>query len=74
MCQAGQASLYSEENYNNWLAFVLDSRNAKVLGEDYEKIPKSIGVGFLSYRFLKLSLIYPYKFFDLFKGAIKGRL
>ena len=55
LCQAGNASLYNKENYNDWLTFVLDPRNAKVLGEDYEKIPKSIDIGFLSYRFLKLS-------------------
>ena len=34
-------------------------RNAKILGEGYENLPKNIEIGFLSYRFLKFSLIYP---------------
>ena len=46
---------------------MLDFRNAKILGEGYEKLPKNIEIGFLSYRFLKLSLIYPFKLIDLFK-------
>ena len=65
LCQAGNAKLYNKENYNNWLTFVLDPRNAKVLGEDYEN-PRCIDVSFIV-SILKTFLIYPYKFFDLFK-------
>lgn len=67
LCQSGHESLYSAKNFNLWLSFVLDFRNAKILGEGYENLPKNIEIGFLSYRFLKLSLIYPFKLIDLFK-------
>ena len=68
LCKSGYESLYSAKNFNTWLSFVLDIRNAKTLGEGYENLPKNIEIGFLSYRFLKLSLIYPFKLIDLFKG------
>tara|TARA_E500000178_G_scaffold351891_1_gene414039 strand:+ start:4166 stop:4867 length:702 start_codon:yes stop_codon:yes gene_type:complete len=66
--QAGYLSLYKQENFNEWVAFVLDSRNSKILGEGYENLPDNFNIGFLSYRFLRLALIYPHKLIDLYKG------
>ena len=68
LSKSGHESLYSVKNFNAWLSFVLDIRNAKILAEGYENLPENIDIGFLSYRFLKLSLIYPYKLIELFKG------
>lgn len=59
----GMGVLYKKdmESYNQWLRFVLDFRNAKVLGEGFEMIPREYDLGFLSYRYLMLSLSRPEK-------------
>ena len=54
----GLSSKY--ESFNSFVEFCLNEKNADLLGFDYnEEISKLIG--FMSFRFLKLSLRYPMK-------------
>jgi hypothetical protein len=59
----GKAHLYSRApgSFNEWLRFILEQENAAVLGEGFERIPRSYNLGFLSYRYLMLSLSRPEK-------------
>lgn len=61
MSQLGMAGLYElgAEAFNKWLRFVLEFENAELLGEGFERIPKDYNIGFLSYRYLMLSLARP---------------
>ena len=63
LAHRGMGFLYRKdvESYNQWLRFVLDFRNAEVLGEGFERIPRDYDLGFLSYRYLMLSLPQPEK-------------
>lgn len=58
-----KADLYgnSAESFNQWLRFVLDCRNAPMLGEDFEKVSPAYNLGFLSFRYVMLSLRRPLK-------------
>ncbi len=57
----GKDTLYQEDtkSFNQWLRFLLDEKNNHLLGEDYEKIPVDYNIGFLSFRYLMLSLASP---------------
>ncbi len=59
----GKADLYSRapDAFNEWLRFMLEYENAAVLGEGFERIPKTYNLGFMSYRYLMLSLSRPEK-------------
>lgn len=57
----------SSEAFNAWLRFVLDPANASYLKEDYQKKPKEYDIGFLSFRYLMLSLAYPLKTLKLYR-------
>lgn len=59
----GKADLYgnSATSFNQWLRFVLDYENAALLGEDFEQTPRAYNLGFLSFRYLMLSLARPLK-------------
>jgi len=61
--QHGKAELYSDvpDSFNEWLRFMLAHENAAVLGEGFERIPGDYNLGFLSYRYLMLSLSRPEK-------------
>lgn len=54
----GLANLYTRENgaFNRWLMFMLDFENARHMGEGFERVPESYKLGFLSYRYLMLTL------------------
>jgi hypothetical protein len=58
MAHRGIEFLYRKDakSYNQWLRFMLDFDNANVLGEGFERIPRDYDLGFLSYRYLMLSL------------------
>lgn len=57
----GRSDLYKKnsDSFNQWLRFLLDHRNAAMLGEGFEKVPESFDLGFLSFRYLMLSFAYP---------------
>lgn len=58
----GHAHLYrtdDEGTFNDWMRFILAYENAPFLGEGYGQFGDKLDIGFLSYRFLKLSLVYP---------------
>ena len=81
IAEHGHKDLYSSENYNAWLSFVLDQKNAPLLGEGYEKLPKNSDLGFLSFRFFCLSQVFPHKILQLYQGfsdpvsvAIRGSI
>lgn len=59
----GYADLYAREPdaFNRWLRFVLQHENAAALGEGFERIPREYNLGFMSYRYLMLSLARPEK-------------
>lgn len=63
LAEAGKADLYqnSSRAYNQWLRFVLDFKNAGLLGEDFERIPEEFNLGLLSYRYVMLSMVRPEK-------------
>lgn len=63
LAQRGYAGLYAREPdaFNQWLRFMLQYENAAALGEGFERIPKEYNLGFLSYRYLMLSLARPEK-------------
>lgn len=63
LAQRGNADLYAREPgaFNRWLRFVLQDENAAALGEGFERIPREYNLGFLSYRYLMLSLAQPEK-------------
>jgi len=47
-------------NFNNFMSFCLDEENANLLGFNYSREISNF-IGFMSFRFLKLSLQYPMK-------------
>lgn len=57
----GKGDLYrgDRDSFNRWLRFLLDFSNAALLGEDYERAPVAYNLGFLSFRYLMLSLARP---------------
>jgi hypothetical protein len=61
LLQVGRAELYNSgaDAFSSWLRFVLDYRNAALLGEGFERVPEDYDLGFLSYRYLMLSLAMP---------------
>ena len=61
LSQRGKAGLYRKDaaSFNQWLRFMLDHHNADMLGEGFEKVPESFDLGFLSFRYLMLSLARP---------------
>lgn len=63
LAKQGKASLYQADttSFNEWLRFMLDFNNASLLGEGFEKIPESYNLGFLSFRYLMLSMAHPVK-------------
>lgn len=54
---AGLAGIY-EKGFEPWLEFVLDPANAEVLGEGYQRVAHT-GIGFMTFRFVVLSMAYP---------------
>lgn len=60
LSQNGMASLYdkTENGFLTWVEFILSSENCKLLGEQYYRRGAS-GIGFLTYRFLRLSINNP---------------
>ncbi len=52
--------LSSYDNFDNFLSFCLDEENANLLGFGYSSEISNF-IGFMSFRFLKLSLQYPMK-------------
>lgn len=66
-----KAYLYKPDNasFNLWLRFMLNPLNAKFLREDYQKVPKDYELGFMSFRFLMLSLAYPLKTLRLYRNT-----
>jgi hypothetical protein len=52
--RAGRGDLY-ELGFEHWLEFVLDDRNALILGEGFAEVAGS-GLGFMSFRFVALSI------------------
>ena len=68
--ESGNKHLYKAENFNKWLGFVLDKSNASLLGEGYDQLPSAYELGFLSFRYLRLSLIFPLKTLALYKSLI----
>ena len=63
LAKHGRDSLYQADttSFNQWLRFMLDFNNASLLGEGFEKIPQSYNLGFLSFRYLMLSMARPVK-------------
>ena len=61
LSQLGQSDLYTSEvgAFNKWLRFVMDYRNSAYLGEGFERVPESFNLGFMSYRYLMMSLARP---------------
>lgn len=60
LSRAGRADLYggTERDFFRWLDHVLDTANAADLAERYDEVAQT-GLGFLSFRFLRLSLVDP---------------
>ena len=48
-------------SFNQWLAFVLDEKNMECLGEGYEKVPTSLNLGFMSFRYLCYATLHPFR-------------
>ena len=48
------------KTFDHFVAFMLDENNAELLGERYSK-KLALRTGFMSFRYLKLSLQYPLK-------------
>ena len=63
LANRGMGYLYKKdtESYNHWLRFMLDFKSAELLGEGFGRIPREYDLGFLSYRYLMLSLAQPEK-------------
>ena len=61
--KAGFKSLYQDDSasFNKWIEFVSSPENAEILGNKYEKVHDSVGLGLLSYRIFILSVEQPYK-------------
>lgn len=49
----------NNEDFNQFLSFILDDKNKIYLREDFSQIPNSFNLGFVSFRFLKLIFPYP---------------
>ena len=66
----GKGDLYEKKdwNYNRWLEFVLDPDNASCLGEGYDELPKSVELGFMSFRYLCYATLHPFKLLKLFES------
>ena len=63
LANRGMGYLYKKDigSYNQWLRFMLDFESAELLGEGFDRIPREYDLGFLSYRYLMLSLAQPEK-------------
>lgn len=63
LTRVGKADLYKNdaESFNRWLRFILDFQNAALLGEGYDNVPTNYDLGFLSFRYLMLSMVRPEK-------------
>lgn len=57
----GMAHLYrpDRKSFNEWLKFIIDPSNASLLREGYPKFVDSYNIGFLTFRFLMMSLADP---------------
>ena len=55
---SGRADLYHADGFDDWMRFILDAANSKVLGEGYADVA-GLGIGFQTWRFLALSLVNP---------------
>lgn len=54
----GREDLYHADGFDDWMRFILDAANAKVLGEGYADVA-GLGMGFQTWRFLALSVVNP---------------
>jgi Sulfotransferase family len=56
----GHGDLYAPDNetFNRWMAFVLDEKNAELLGEGFQHAART-GIGLQTYRFIVLALQSP---------------
>ena len=61
LSQRGMKNLYNHNPgaFNEWLRFIMDYRNAAYLGEGFDQIPERFDLGFMSYRYLMVSLPRP---------------
>ena len=66
---SGREDLYDADNprFNDWLAFVLDEKNMECLGEGYEKVPASLNLGFMSFRYLCYATLHPFRLLNIFQ-------
>ena len=65
----GRQDLYDAENpkFNDWLEFILDKENVECLGEGYEKVPTSLDLGFMSFRYLCYATLHPFRLLKIFQ-------
>ena len=63
---AGYKDPYQDESvsFNKWLEFISSPESAVILGNNYEKVDPSVGLGLLSYRVFILSVQQPFKKLD----------
>ena len=59
LLKAGLEYLYSNDKFDEWMRFILDPKNSPLLAEFYSKTNSTL-FGFLTYRFMCLSVESPY--------------